>query len=292
MKTNIIYILILLISSLSLNIWAQDYGKHEFSAYAGGGLNTFKYSDVAPSFDTRSKMGAQFGISYTYMFKSNWGVSSGVEMAFYKAKVNSTNFSDSFSTNDIDNTSFEYRIKKASGLKEELNSTFINIPIMLKFQTTGNLKLYAAGGAKIGIPVKTKAKGNIASIASTAYYPEDNYEYTDAPFMGAGTFNNVSSKETVKFKTSVALALELGTQYAISESNDLHAAAYFDYGLNNIIKNKAAKRLVNYNAQSSPNFNLNSIIGSEIFHDSKTIDVVKKIVPMAIGLKIGMTFIL
>lgn len=288
MKKLYIHILLLAVSGiLSINMQAQDYLTHEFSVYGGAGLNTLKQSVESP-FDSKNGAGALFGVDYTYSLSKTWGILVGAEMSFLEGEIQGDNLSDKYMTKDIDNNPFEYRISKAMGLEDEYNATFLNIPVKIRYQTSGNIKFYGAAGVKVGIPVKSESKMKMSSITVSGYYPEDNQEYTDETFMGFGTFKDLSNKKTSKLKTSFMLSLEVGAKYAITNKNNLYAGVYFDYGLNDISKNE--EKLIEYNANSPQDIIINSTSNSTYSRNNEYEKITSKIIPMAIGLKIGVSF--
>lgn len=288
MKNIYIHLLLLVTGiALSLNMHSQNYVVHDFSVYGGAGLNTLQY-DVKSPFESKNGSGALFGVDYTYSFNPNMGMMLGAEMSFYRGKVKNNNFSDSYMTYDIDNSYFEYRLADGKDLEDIHSATYINIPIKMRYQSLGTVKFYGAGGIKFGIPIHSKSKIKLSSITASGFYPDDNQTYTDSPFMGFGTFNNISNNVISKLKIAFLLSLEAGAKYAITDQNNLYGGIYFDYGLNDIKKNET--RLINYDAISPQEIVVQNISSVQLNKDGETIRITKKVIPMAIGLKVGVSF--
>ncbi|MFV0419510.1 MAG: outer membrane beta-barrel protein [Dysgonomonas sp.] len=259
----------------------------EVSVYGGGGLSTLKYKTVAGKQDNGT--GGLFGIDYTYFFSEKLGFSSGLEIALYNAKMQINDFSDRYMVKDIDEDEFEFRTV-VTNYEEKQNTAYLNIPLMLRFQTGGNNKFYAAAGGKIGLPLGGNYKINSSTIKNSGYYADEDYEYTTQEFMGFGTFTDRNISDEVKFKMALILSAELGVRWQLKEGLYLYTGTYIDYGLNDILNEEKNKRFVEYNAASPRDFILNGALVSQYSNDNKTAAFIDKITPMAVGIKIRLAF--
>ena len=94
MKTMKHILIISTIVALCGNIRAQD-SRSELSVYGGGGLSGLKYKLDAGSQNMR--FGGLAGIGYTWHFIATWGITTGVELAFYGGKCTlNDNFGNSY----------------------------------------------------------------------------------------------------------------------------------------------------------------------------------------------------
>jgi hypothetical protein len=157
---------------------------------------------------------------------------------------------------------------------EKQNAMFLNIPVMLQYQTGKANKFYVLGGAKIGIPLSGSYKMT-AKITNNGYYPKYNNWASTQKFAGFGVFENQKSDGDLDLKVSFMLSAEAGMKWAISDNLRLYTGLYFDYGLNDIV-GAHDKPFFNYGAATPENFSINSSLES----------LTDKVSNMAIGIKI------
>jgi len=229
---------------------------HEFSVNGGGGLSTLNYKLSSGSKNLGG--GAEFGFGYTYLFTEKMGVHVGADFGFYKGSANISG-SKIITGNLTDNEGDRFNLHSTlNSYEESQKAMFLNIPVMLQFQTGENHKFYAMGGVKAGIPISNSYTVSNFTITNEAYYPDFDNWLTDQEFAGYGKFENINSDGKPNFKLSVALALEAGMKWNISKSFAVYTGAYFDCGLNNIApKNEP---FINYNASEPASFTTNSAL--------------------------------
>lgn len=279
----------ILVSTMGLFFCTTLIGqnKQEVSVYGSGGLSTLKYkTDVGKQ---ENGSGSQFGLDYTYFFSDKLGFSSGLEIALYNAKMKIDEFSDKYMVKDIDEDDFEFRTK-VNNYEEKQNTAYLNIPLMLRFQTGNKNKLYAAAGVKVGFPVGGNYKVNSSTIKNSGYYAEEDYEYTTQEFMGFGIFTDRTISNEIKFKIAFLISTELGLKWKLKEGLYLYTGAYIDYGLNDILNEEKDKRLVEYNTLSPRDFIVNSAMVSQRLKEDKQKTIIDKISPMAVGIRIRLAF--
>ena len=264
---------------------AQDMSKHEVSAWGAGGLSALSYSPEIG--DGQKGGGGLFGVGYSYYISNQWSIGSGVELSFYNAKTKINNLSDAYATNDGE-YDFEFRTA-VSGYKEKQKATFLNIPLTVKYQTLGRYKFYVSGGIKLGIPLSGKYEVEKANLTSSGYYPQWNVELTNQEFMGFGTFTREDIKNDLDFRFSCMLTLEAGVRWSLPHSLSLYSGIFFDYGLNDISKSDS-DHLIGYNTSNPEQFKINGAISSSITSNGIPVKLVDKVVPMALGLKLQLSF--
>lgn len=271
----------------SLCIVLKGQNKHEISVYGTGGLSAFKYDVITG--DQKTGMGSSFGVGYTYFLSDKLGVTSGAEIALYNSKMNFDNLYNNYITKDYQEESFELR-STITDYEEKQNAMYINIPLMLQFQTGNKNKFFVAAGGKIGFSMDGRYKSSGASIKNTGYYEHEDYEYTTQEFLGFGTFASRKVDEEVKFKMSYMLSAEAGIKWTLKEDLFLYTGAYVDYGLNNIQKEISEQAFIAYNPENPRDFFINSILSSQSMQDNKPEPFVDKISIMAAGIKIRLSF--
>ena len=284
-KIIVIAILPLFISGRAV---AQQFlvQQHEFSVYSGGGLSTLNYKTTVGG--QKSGFGGQFGLGYRYFITPELSFGTGLEFAFFNAKYDSKSVKTSYMTTDRDGDKFEFR-SVADGFKEKQRSMLLQIPVMAQYQF-GNI-YYAGGGFKVGIPLSKKFSNKASKLENSGFYDEENYLYTIQEFIGFGTFNNVSSKGELDLKTAFFLSLEGGAKWILNDKFTLYSGIYFDYGLNSIIKKRQNTHLIEYNGAKPTEFAMNSVISSQYAQvGSPAQDFTDKVKPIAVGIKLRMTF--
>ncbi len=256
--------------------------KNEFSIYAGAGMQGLQYTNNLG--DAATKPDFQAGIGFTHFLSSRWGIRSGLEIGYYHSRATLTPGTP-FTSYEIDSEgqAFEYRVK-AGGYTEDQKLYTVNIPLLAQFQTpaAGKQQFYAAAGVKLGLPLSQRYNTSAGDITASGYYPHLNIEITDLPVHGFGKQSGWSSEGEYDLKPSVSLAAEAGLRFRLSSGRSLYAAAYIDYGLNDIRKTEGSAALLTYNpnglvqSKATGLFNLNNAVS-----DTRLI---------AYGIKLGFVF--
>jgi OmpA-OmpF porin, OOP family len=267
MKKNLFAFLVLL---MGLPLFAS-----EFSVYGGTGLSTLMY-DIKGS-DKSNGFGGLFGLGYTYFFAPNWGIGSGLEMAFYNAEFEFKKYTQKpyflyqYTDNEI-----EFR-STVEGYKEEQSVMLLQIPLMLQFQHGENNQFYAMAGTKIGFPLTGKNKISADSVKNSGYRSFEDYEYTTQKFWGFGTYAGEKGKKKLSLQIAALLSAEAGMKWKLNESLRLYTGAYLDYGLNSVTKRSPnSGRVIEYEEWTKKHFTFNSLTD--------------EITPLAVGLKLKLSF--
>lgn len=268
----------------------QAQQKHEFSIYGGGGLSTLNYKLNNVNDDkVNSKAGYMAGIGYTFFFSRQWGVATGAELATYKSESELYSVMDTHETVDDYGDNFDF-ILFQKGLNEEQEAQYINIPLMIQFQAKDDAGFYAAFGGKIGVPTKGKYKYSYNSLTTKGYYPSLNVMYDDVEYRRFGTFGGKEGRGDLNFKTAFMVSAEIGMKWSLDKSFSLYTGAYADYGLNDVVKDGKNEKLLPYNNENPTDFRNNSVLNSEYNHYWDKKSLAGKVRPLAVGLKIKMSF--
>ena len=278
---------ILLMLTLATTTLAIAQNKQEASIYIGAGSSSLGAS--LNSGEISAKFGPSIGLGYTYKFATEWGFVSGLEMAFYKSEVSSNELKDKYMTQDNYGNNFEWRLA-LHNLKENLEGTYLNIPIMVQYTPQSVDKLYTNLGLKVGIPLSGKYDAKYTKLVASGYYPETNTEYTDINFRGFGEFDGKASSGDIDFGIAFILSAECGLKWPLSNSMNLYAGGYIDYGLNNIVKGSDYEQIIPYNKDYPTNFEYNSLTASKYTEGNETKPFIDKIYPLAFGIKVRLGF--
>ena len=299
MKKLITLIVTLVVAMNSLHISAQAI--HEFSVYGSSGLSTLRYQ--LSMGDRSGGFGGDFGAGYTYLIlreravetgtvsHQQWGIHTGIGLGFYNAKAklnNQTAITKGLNDGELFFSNFDL-YSTISGYKETQKAILLNIPVMAQYQLD---QYYFMGGFKFGIPLSGKYKSKGATLTNKAYYPELGSWATTQEFRGYGTFTGMNSNGKIDLGVSTMFSLESGMMWRIDDNFSLYTGAYFDYGLNNVVKGKK-NQFVNYNTYNPTDFTTNSVLSSSYSDDSKptAIAFTDKVNTMAVGIKVRLTFI-
>jgi len=172
-----------LFAVMSMSVSAQilsDKDPSEISVFLGGGLASIHYQD-APRAGFFNGFALEFGVAYTYFFHRNWGIYFGAGPGIYK--TNKLVDFDVFTPDLTDQNGYQFDLYTQPTYSETFQTMFINIPIMLQYQTKQKNQrgaqnqqrykgFYIMGGVKVGVPLNDAYESTIKSITNAAYYPQ------------------------------------------------------------------------------------------------------------------------
>lgn len=289
---RILAVSLLCISSLMAQEEQKQFQKHEFSVGLMGGVHTLDY-DLSLGKQSKPFSGG-IGVGYIYFLKKNMGLATGLDLAFYNSKVKLDELKgtqEAFDQYEPGNFDFHYTLRN---YEEKQHALFINIPIMLHYQFTDgeNVKFYAAGGGKIGLPISGKYKSEGADLNAWGYYSKTDVTLTSQTFRGFGDFVTRKQDNALKYKMAFSLALEVGAKWSLPSDLSLYTGVYVDYGLNDIQKKDKQKgqQLVMYNEMNPESHIFNGIANSSYSQDGQMRTMVDKINLLAYGLKVRLAF--
>ncbi|MDR0667697.1 MAG: outer membrane beta-barrel protein [Prevotellaceae bacterium] len=288
-------ILLLVIALLGYSA-ANSQSTHQLAFYGGTGLSALSYTPVKGT--ASLDIGGQFGVHYYLYFSPHWGVGTGLGLAFYNAHFSTGSFTDHYAMQDVDGKNFEFRIAM-NRYDEKQQATFLEIPVMARFRTTGTRQFSAAAGVKIGLPLQFDYKTEKLNAATTGFYARENYVYgkpedgtafTHMGFSSSPPITLAATNGELKPAITWALAAEAGMNLVYNENFMFYAGLYIDYGLNNLIDDETTAAVVEYNAANPQEYKINSVLTSKYATDNGRKAFVDKISTISIGLKIAFVF--
>lgn len=219
----------------------------------------------------KSQFGYTINAAYTYFFTSHWGLQTGLGIQSYGALSTLNYLSSVPNVIDAVGDSYEFR-DNYKNWQEKQQVIFIDIPLEAQYRHCFNTKLglLASAGVKMSIPLQASYKTVGGEMVTTGYYSKWNIVLSDLPQHGFSTYTN-SYNGNLAIKPACSAIADLGGLYKLSENLDLYLGGYINYGLNNIIS--ADSKLV-----YQPNAVYNGFFSS---------DQVKKVLPIAVGVKVG-----
>jgi len=267
----------------ALNAQNSDQYRHEIGISVGGGLSSLQYKLTEGKHGIG--FGGQAGVGYTFFFSPHWGLGTGAEIAVYQAKAKLSDFSDSYDVQGAtaaDNYTYSYTLNNYSELQRAL---YINIPLIVQYQTGGKHKFFAALGGKVGFPINAVAQTDNCSVSTKGYFPAEGRTYDDLPQFGFGTFNYAGSKTNLdKLNINLMASAELGVKWKICGKTALYTGIYADYGFYNIQKTNSKTFIQSTLTADNPP--MSPVVESQFAGKPFT----DKITPLAVGLKIKFAF--
>lgn len=256
--------------------------------WTGGGISSLNIRTGVG--DTYVKHSMLLGIGYSYFLSDNIAITSGSEFSSYNSTLKLNSLEGRYTTNDgMEDFEFQYRVYN---YKESNNILFINIPLMLHYQTRGINRFYTTLGGKMGIPVKSNNKTSDSHIRTQGFYPQyGSGAILDAPayHAGFGTFRPSEISNDLKFNVSYLISFEAGIKWDYHlPMFQLYTGLYVDYGLNDI-SNKN-KEFLSYNSENPSNYKYNSALTSYYSQGATITYLIDKVAPIAIGVKIKLAF--
>ncbi|MDR0516533.1 MAG: outer membrane beta-barrel protein [Fibromonadaceae bacterium] len=283
--------IILLSLLLFCSIYAQD--RHEVSLYLGGGYSALRYDPAKGS--QSSWLDGQFGFGYAFFFGKNVGLATGLELAFYNAEFKLKELEIASMAKDTDGDDFKFT-STVNNYKEEQNMAALQIPLMLQLQTgSKNTRHFVMAGIKFAIPVSgdfvgkgdLKNEGCYRDHRGCFFQDQEGKNVPAFEKQGFGEFKGERIEGKEKFEPSFLASMEMGLKFRLQDGMSLYTGAYFDYGLNNILKKRAVEKMplmIGYD-EKIPTHTLNGIFKSQ-WRDGPSQEFTTKITPMTIGVKL------
>ncbi len=272
----------------SATVVSAQENKSEVSVSVAGGLSTLDYESAFGNH--KNGVGGNFGIGYTYFISKNFGLNTGVEFSIYQTEFSKDKFNNvSRSLVDVSDGELYDFYSSVKDYKEKQNVTYLNIPLMVQFQSGEKNKLYAQAGVKLGIPMKGKYKSSASEMVNKGFFRDTENWGETQEFMGFGTYTNYSNDEDISLKVACFFSADFGMKWALSEKLFLYTGAYLDYGLNDIVKDSRNQNFIKFEDTADGLTPLNnSILNSSIGYSSNTLTqtLTDKVIPVSVGLKV------
>ena len=226
---------------------AQSENNHEFAFYGAGGMTNLMYK-LSEDGSKAGGFGGGAGVSYTYNFSYELGLSVGGEITSYGGnKADYKTITETYNGTDDNGDDVKYEFK-FNNYMEDQKVALLSVPVKLiyRLQLSNTTDLYAAGGVKVGLPVSAKSDVS-GKVSSAGYYSYEDLTYHDLQEHGFFTDRDVNVKgKKIDLGIAAMLSFEAGFHFCFGENAGLYAGLFIDYGMNDMRKTKN-KHLVNYN---------------------------------------------
>jgi hypothetical protein len=210
----------------------QNISTHELSIYSLGGYSSLSYT-LSDNGSKNGGNGGGAGLGYTFNINTSLGIVTGIEMTTYSSEASFGSVSGEY-RDEKEKFTFSYSLDNR---KETQNVSLFSIPVMAQYSSGSSTRFYVSGGFKFGFPISATA--NIAPCTVTTLGDTDDElgDYIDLTSHGLDKDISIpATKEDIELGFSIALALETGVRFTLTDKIGLYTGLYFDYGLNSIQK--------------------------------------------------------
>jgi len=218
------------------------YPRHEVSVTGGYGFRSALDYGVLGG-DNTLKGGFRAGLGYTWFFRPNWGLGTGLEFARYNNRVALPDgMRYATPSASIEPGTTANFIVNSSGFSEKQSLSMLQIPLTVQWNAPvgSNVRFYALGGGKIGLPMGGSYSQSASSLSTEWLHTTENSGWT----QGGLSKNNYSASGDPGAKTAFMLTAELGAKFRVGGDKWLYVGGYVDYGLNDVRKADNTTNLV------------------------------------------------
>lgn len=164
-----------------------SWQKHWYVGVSGGPAQTYISNDgisVISGAVTTQETSYYLSVDAGYFFSKYFGLSTGIGLSPYIAKLSLDPYSNSLDTVDVENESYERRIS-GNNIFETQKIYFLEIPIILNFQcpVSKTFGFYLEGGINLAIHVSNNYSSS-GTFSYSGYYPAYNVVLEDIQYEG------------------------------------------------------------------------------------------------------------
>lgn len=259
---------------------ATSQERNQVSVYAKGQFSKLDFDYTQGKSDMDNGYG--FGINYAYYINENWSLVTGAEFQTFSSNIFLADTAGSSEAVDSEGENFEFRYA-VSRYSEDQKTDFINIPIKLRYETTGEVSYYVAGGVKVGFDMNSSYNFKALNISTSGYYPQYDAELLGPRFMGFGEFDRLEGESDLELGLNYILNLETGVKLETGQNQHLYLGLFLDYGLSDLKKENETKNFLSYRADEPMNFD----IRSTLYAGTGNTSFVEEVKTIAFGLKLS-----
>jgi len=244
----------------SFTLIAQQ--RNELLLHINGPVSILEYEGV----DNTAALddGVGFGIEYGRYLSPQWSLRTGVALQNYSGHAKLDQITGAYDTQDSENENFEFRYQ-FTDYRETQKASYIQIPLLLQYESSGTARFFATAGIKVGVLVSSEYEAQAAQLSTAGYYEQYDVLLEAPRFAGFGDFGSYSwSDDVLELKTNIMLSLETGLKLPVTGTSPAYISVYLDYGLTNIFNDVTTNRLVDYNAGTEVNFTGNSVLNTSV----------------------------
>ncbi|GHV69092.1 hypothetical protein FACS1894199_17280 [Bacteroidia bacterium] len=229
-------------------------------------------------------IGGGAGFGYTYFMTPQWGISTGLEFSLASATLTADKYPDEYPLLFPRAVGEDEKLKFISefvGYEEKQSATYLHIPLMLRFQTTGTHRFQVGAGLKVGFALSGSYEGTIKSLSTSATFQQTGVTISDEAQHALTTNSYVPPYSgDLSLGLNIGIAVDAGMRWGLSDKLGLYTGVYLDYGVMNILPSPTA-HLVEYDPIPK---------GELTYHGALTTPLVDKANLFSVGLKVGLAF--
>jgi hypothetical protein len=270
------------------NLYAQEsggvksvYASNFYIGISGGAVYCHEFNKPVASFaglKVGDKNNYSASVELGYFFTKHLGLMSGLEYSVFSSDLSLKDYSNSLTTTDADNETYEKRIT-GSGIKETQTITYLKVPVELciRFMPGRRIGIFIFGGANALFPVKGDYDGS-GTFSYVGYYPAYNVTFQNLPAYGFVNYTQVNTKGSLTLKSpSFEGIAGAGLSCYITGKIQILLSAYYANTLSTISGYKASDT---YQLTSDPSA-INSLMGGN-----------SEVAAQTIGAKLALRFYL
>lgn len=203
---------------------------HWFIGVSGGPAQTKISNDgtaVISGIDMAKKNSYSLSVDAGYFFSKYFGISTGIGLSPYFAKLSLDTYSNSLDTVDSENENYERRIS-GNNIEETQKIYFLEIPVMLNVQYPFSkaIGFYAQGGINLAIPISNNYSSS-GTYSYSGYYPAYNVLLEDIPYEGFKSNVKTDITGELKVKTINPELVASGGFYFCTEKRYQISVGFF-----------------------------------------------------------------
>ncbi|GHV68083.1 hypothetical protein FACS1894199_14780 [Bacteroidia bacterium] len=225
------------------------------------------------------------GVGYTYLLTPEWGISTGLEFSVASATLTADTYHDDYSLS-LKGEELKFN-SDFVGYEEKQSATYLHIPIKARYQTTGTHRFQVGAGVKVGFALSGSYDVAITSLTTTGDFPKTALTVYDEAQHALTTYPNVTSSGDLSLGLSVALSVDAGMHWGLSDKLGLYTGVYLDYGVVNILPSPT-NRLVGYDPDIA--YDPASTVSPLPHNSALTTKSVDKANLFSVGVKVGVAF--
>jgi hypothetical protein len=185
-----------------------ELAKYELGVYGTLGLSQLVMAEGSMQPDG---VAPGFGADFTYYFAQHWGITAGVEAAYFNMRL----FSAGVGVDNPGDASTSYLLKRTV----RLHAAYLRVPLWLRFRTpAGRHEFQAAAGGMFDLALAGRQRTE--TERRTGSSPANGTEITTA---------------SLRFGHGVSLAAEAGWRWRLGKRWGLYTGVYGGYGLSNVL---------------------------------------------------------
>ena len=242
-----------------------------FNISLGGGLEVLNYTPEIGK--PKPGGGVMFEWQFQHFIANNFGYGVGLGLSYFTANYYINETIEKEITNETD-AGVPYTLRTIFDNFNEKQRTFqLEVPIGLyaRFNLNDYSQFIIGMGPKIAFPLVSKYEYSKGSVETRAYFGGDiEAELSNIPHHGLNKQDANGSNDIDTDLPLISIYVDMMWTRAINNSTALHIGGYLSYGLSDMVSNHDA----------AMGLDKKSILNSTL---------TEKVIPICIGVKVGVT---